>query len=161
MAEQPAANQEVRKIGITRLYLKDASYEAPNTPAAFTDEWQPHVNLNLNTQSSKQDDGQYEVVLSVTVEVKNKDDNAFLCEVQQAGVFTFDGLSEEEIRHVAATFCPNQLYPYARAAISDLVVRGGFPGLTLQPINFDALLAQHQQELQQAQAGAAQTEDRH
>lgn len=161
MAEQQASGDGQRQVGIQRLYLKDASYEAPNTPGAFSEDWKPHVNLNLNTQSSKLDDGNFEVVLTVTVEVKNKDESAFLCEVQQAGVFTFAGLNEEEIRQVAGAFCPNQLYPYARAAISDLVVRGGFPGLTLQPINFEALLAQHQKELQQAQAGAAQTDDRH
>jgi preprotein translocase subunit SecB len=44
-------------------------------------------------------------------------------------------------------YCPNQLFPYVREAISDIVLKGSFPQLVLQPVNFDMLYAQHQQEL--------------
>lgn len=161
MAENTAVDANVRQVGIQRIFLKDASYEAPNTPGVFNAEWKPHINLNINTNSTKLDDGHHEVILTVTAEVKNNDENAFLCEVQQAGVFLFQGLNDEELRTVIGSFCPNQLYPYARAAITDLVAKGGFPGLTLQPLNFDALLAQHAAELQKAQNEAGQSEGRH
>ncbi len=158
---EQVANGQDRQVAIQRIYLKDASFEAPNTPEAFVDEWKPHVNMNINNNTKKLDDDSYEVILTLTVEVKNNDNSAFLCEVQQAGVFTMKGLAEEEIRHVSGTFCPNQLYPYARAAISDMIVKGGFPHLTLQPLNFDLLLAQHQQQVQDAQTGAEASEERH
>jgi preprotein translocase subunit SecB len=43
-------------------------------------------------------------------------------------------------------FCPETLFPFAREAISDLVVKGGFPQLLLAPVNFNALYAQHMQQ---------------
>ncbi len=158
MAEQAAGE---RQVAIQRIYVKDISFESPKAPEVFAEEWKPDINLQLNTRSAKRDDGTYEVVLTVTIDTKNDNGSVFLCEVQQAGVFAINGFSDEEVKQVAGSFCPNQLFPYARAAIADLVSRGGFPNLALQPINFDALLAQHQQEMQKAQTEAAQTEERH
>ncbi|MEM7082764.1 MAG: protein-export chaperone SecB [Pseudomonadota bacterium] len=159
MAEQSA---DERQVAIQRIYVKDISFESPRAPAVFAEKWEPDVNMQLNTRSSKLDgDDLYEVVLTVTLDTKVEGSTIFLCEVQQAGVFVIKGFTEEEIKHVAGSFCPNQLFPYARAAVADLVSRGGFPNLALQPINFDALLAQHQQELQKAQSEAQQTNERH
>ncbi|MFK8032081.1 MAG: protein-export chaperone SecB [Gammaproteobacteria bacterium] len=158
MAEQAAGE---RQIAIQRIYVKDISFESPKSPDVFGEEWKPDVNLQLNTRSAKRDDGTYEVVLTVTIDTKNDNGSVFLCEVQQAGLFAIKGFSDDEVKQVVGSFCPNQLFPYARAAIADLVSRGGFPNLALQPINFDALLAQHQQELQKAKAEADQTDERH
>jgi preprotein translocase subunit SecB len=36
--------------------------------------------------------------------------------------------------------------------VADLVVKGGFPSLLLQPINFDALYMQHMQQQTEAPA---------
>jgi preprotein translocase subunit SecB len=36
------------------------------------------------------------------------------------------------------------LFPYARAAVSQLVTQGGFPQFLLPPVNFDALYASNQ-----------------
>jgi preprotein translocase subunit SecB len=44
------------------------------------------------------------------------------------------------------------LFPFAREVVTDLVLKGGFPQMLLQPVNFDALYAQHQQEKQGAAA---------
>jgi preprotein translocase subunit SecB len=52
--------------------------------------------------------------------------------------------------HLLGSYCPNLLFPYAREAISDLVGKGGFPPMLLAPVNFDALYAQHIQQMQQA-----------
>jgi len=164
MAEQPitgATEAQGKQVGVQRIYLKDSSFESPGSPAVFAEEWKPHINMSLNTGTAKLDEGGYEVVLTVTVDVKNNDKAAFLCEVQQAGVFIMEGFSEPETQQVAGSFCPTQLYPYARAAIADLVSKGGFPTLTLQPINFEALLAQHFKDVQQAQTEAEQAPDRH
>lgn len=168
MAEQanagttnPAANQNEKQVGVQRIYLKDSSFESPRTPAVFAEEWKPHINMSLNTNTEKLDAGGYEVTLTVTVDVKNNEKAAFLCEVQQSGVFILEGLTEPETQQVAGSFCPAQLYPYARAAIADLVSKGGFPTLTLQPINFEALLAQHFREVQQAQSEAPEQSEQH
>ena len=134
------------QFGIQRLYVKDISFEAPNSPQMFLQEWQPEMDLNLDTKANNLDANIREVVLTVTVTVKVKEQMAFLVEVKQAGIFTIQGFNDEQLEHMLGSFCPTILYPYAREAITDLVVRGGFPQLYLNPINFDLLFEQAKQK---------------
>jgi preprotein translocase subunit SecB len=46
------------------------------------------------------------------------------------------------LRQLLATVAPTILFPYAREAIDNLVVKGGFPPLMIAPVNFDALFRQ-------------------
>lgn len=147
MAEQNA-EADLKNFGIQKIYVKDMSFETPNSPAVFTMDWKPEINLELNTQASKIAEGVHEVVLSLTVTAKLGDNTAYLAEVQQAGVFAMQGFPEAELAPMIGAFCPGTLYPYAREAVSDLVARGGFPQLVLAPINFDALFAQQIQKVQ-------------
>ena len=142
-------------FGIVRVYLKDVSFETPNSPEVFRQDFNPDVNLQLNTSVNKLEDSLYEVVLNVTVTSKQGDKTGFLVEVQQAGIFELKGYDEAQKGSVLGAYCPNTLYPFAREAISDLVVKGGFPQLLLSPINFDAL---YTQKLTQAEAPAAASE---
>ncbi len=144
--QSTAAEQTQQHFEIQKIYLKDASFEAPNTPEAFTQEWQPNVNVQLNTNAKTIGDKQFEVVLSVTVTAENQEKNAFLVEVQQAGVFGLDGFEEDQLKGMLGSFCPDILFPYAREAVSDLVTRGGFPQLLLAPVNFDALYMEHMKQ---------------
>jgi len=147
-----------QQFAIQKLYLKDVSFESPTSPAMFTKDWQPEVNLDMNTNTQTLSEGVYNVVLSLTATVKNAEQTAFLVEVQQAGIFTVNGFAENEMGHMLGSFCPNILFPYAREAISDLVTKGGFPPLLLAPVNFDALYAQHlAQQQQQADKTEAST----
>ena len=141
--QSDTTQQGNQQFAIQKLYLKDVSFESPNSPAMFTREWQPEVNLDLNTNTQALSEGVYNVVLSLTVTVKNSEQTAFLVEVQQAGIFTVNGFAESELGHMLGSYCPNILFPYAREAISDLVTKGGFPPLLLAPVNFDAVYAQH------------------
>lgn len=143
-----AENQAEQQFAIQKIYIKDISFESPNSPAVFTEEWKPESNLELNTNGKKLEDNVYEVVLSLTVTVKNNDKVAHLVEIQQAGIFSVAGFSDSELSHMLGSFCPNILFPYAREAVSDLVTRGGFPQLLLAPVNFDAIYAQHLQQMQ-------------
>jgi preprotein translocase subunit SecB len=154
MAEEndQAAGNEDQKFAILRIYLKDVSFETPNSPSVFTQEFKPEVNLQLNSTVNEIGDGVYEVVLNVTVTSKQGEKTGFLAEVQQAGIFNVKGFDDDQKGHMLGAYCPNTLYPFAREAISDLVVKGGFPQLLLAPINFDALYAQN---LDQANAQAA------
>ncbi|HSW94489.1 MAG TPA: protein-export chaperone SecB [Gammaproteobacteria bacterium] len=128
---------------IQRIYVKDLSFEAPNTPHTFVEDWKPEVQLNLETKSNRIQDDVHEVVLSVTASVTTSKKPAFVVEIQMAGVFVMSNFPADQIRPMLGSFCPNILFPYAREAISDMVVRGGFPQLILAPVNFDALYAQH------------------
>ena len=131
---------------IQRIYMKDCSFEAPNTPHIFQNDWQPELALELNFAHTELEPTVFEVVLTVTATVKNKETIAFLAEVKQAGVFTINGVAKEQLDHLLGSFCPSVLFPYARAVITSNVVNGSFPQLVLAPINFDALYLQKMQE---------------
>ncbi len=144
---------------IQRIYVKDLSYEAPNTPHTFSDEWKPEVQLNLETKSNRIQDNVHEVILSVTATVGSNKKSAFLVEVHQAGIFSISGFPNDQLHQMLGSFCPNILFPYAREVVSDLVVRGGFPQLILAPVNFDALYAQHQEEQKKAPKETAEDKE--
>lgn len=148
--------QAEQQFIIERIYVKDISFEAPNSPAVFTENWEPETNLNLNTQVNPLGEDHYEVELHVTVSVKNKEGKtAFLVEVIQAGAFLIKGYPQDQLGHLLASYCPSNLFPYAREVISNLVSKGSFPEMHLSPINFDALYAQRLQE-EQGQANSTQ-----
>jgi preprotein translocase subunit SecB len=132
-----------QQFEIQRIFVKDISFEAPNTPHTFTEEWKPEVALNLETKSNRIQDHLHEVVLSITATVTSSKKTAFLIEVHQAGLFLLNGFTSDTLHQMLGSFCPNILFPYAREVISDIVMRGGFPQLILAPVNFDALYAQH------------------
>jgi preprotein translocase subunit SecB len=134
-------------FGIVRIYLKDVSFETPNSPAIFTQEFRPDVNLQLNTSASQLEDGLYEVVLHLTVTSKQGEKTGFLVEIQQAGIFEIKGFDDAQKGHMLGAYCPDTLYPFAREAVSDLVTKGGFPQLLLAPINFEAVYAQNQKNV--------------
>ena len=149
--EQQAAPQTPQlELGIQRVYIKDVSFETPNSPEIFTAEWKPNMDINLGTETKKLSDNIFEVVLKVTVTVKSEEKTAFLAEVHQAGIFMIKGLEESQLAPVFGITCPNILFPYVREAVSDLVNKGSFPQLVLSPINFEALFAQQMQQQQQS-----------
>ncbi|MGC1182178.1 protein-export chaperone SecB [Legionella sp.] len=148
-------NNETQFI-IQRIYVKDLSFETPNTPAVFQQQWEPELNLDLNTTSTQLETGVYEVVLTVTATVKNQKAIAFLIEVKQAGIFTIQGAPDNQLDHLLNSFCPNILFTYAREAITSQVIRGSFPQLVLAPINFDAL---YMQQLAEKQKGIPQAKE--
>ena len=150
---QPAGG-DAPQFAIHRVYLKDVSFETPNSPAVFSQEFKPEINLQLNTSVNRLEDDVFEVVLNLTVTSREGERTGFLVEVQQAGIFTLSGFDEAQKGSMLGAYCPNILFPFAREAISDLVVKGGFPQLLLAPINFDALYAQNQQQQQLDSAGA-------
>jgi len=148
MTEEAQATE--KQFSIQKIYIKDMSFETPNSPKVFTEKWEPSVEFNLGTNVLPLENSMYEVALIVTITVKNSDTTAYLVEVNQAGIFALGGFSDAEMGPMLASFCPNILFPYAREVISDLVTKGGFPQMLLAPVNFDALYAQHLQQAQQA-----------
>lgn len=125
---------------IQRIYVKDLSFESPQTPNIFNNpEWKPEVNIELSVKNEKLQNNTYEVLLLITVTLNHEKKAVLVTEIKQAGIFTVEGVEGEQLNHLLASYCPNILFPYAREVISDVVVRGGFPQLLLAPVNFDAL----------------------
>ena len=130
-------------LALQNVYLKDCSYESPNGPR-IDGNWNPQINLDLQTSSTALGPEVREVVLTVTVSAKHGDVTIFLVEVKQAGLFVVRNLPESDLKRAVSTICPGVLFPYARAAVSQLVSQGGFPQFLLPPVNFEALYAANQ-----------------
>ena len=147
--------EENQQFAIQKIYLKDVSFESPNSPQAFTDgEWKPQINVQINSSHQGIADDTHEVLLSITVTAKHNEKTAFLVEVKQAGIFTLSGFPEENMAGMLGAYCPETLFPYAREAISELISKGGFPQLLLAPVNFNALYSQQMQQQSTAQSEA-------
>ncbi len=152
------AQPEVQvQLQLERIYLKDCSFESPQSPSVFAENWQPEMRLDINTSTNSLPQGRVEVVLRATVEAQHKTEGtvAFICEVQQAGVFLVSGEDVNAKRRALGTICPNMLFPYVREAMDSMVVKGGFPALQLSPVNFDALYAQAIEQQASADADEA------
>lgn len=150
--------QQQAQFQLQKLYTKDVSFEIPNAPQVFQEDGQVEIKMNLAQRVENLAEGVHEVVLTVTVTANIGEKTAYLVEVQQAGIFSINGLKEQAQHAALNTLCPHTLFPYARRLVTDLVADGGFPPLVLQPINFDQIYAQRLQEAQaQANAGEEQT----
>ncbi len=142
------------KVNFTvhNIYVKDISFETPNSPKVFTLDWKPKLEFEIQMGRALLEDNLYEVSMSITVTVsveqaENSDSDkmtAFLVEVKQAGIFLLEGVSDpQQIDYILSTAAPTILFPYARQVISNLVTQGGFPQLVVPPMNFDAMYQQH------------------
>ncbi len=132
---------------IQRLYLKDLSLEQPNSPQILLEQGQPQVEINLTLGAEPIADGMYEVTVMATVTTKVNDKTLFLVEAKQGGIFEIRNIPDEQLKQILGIACPNIVYPYLRAVVSDVCTRGGFPPVVLSEVNFQAMY-----EAQQAQA---------
>jgi preprotein translocase subunit SecB len=141
------SEQQQPLFGVEKLYLKDMSLEVPNAPQIFMEREAPQVEVHVHNEAhTLAQEGLYEVVLTITVTAKINDKTVFLVETAQAGIFQIRNLGQQEIDAVLGTLCPTILLPYAREAVSSLVGRAGFPPVTLQHMDFQAV---YQQRLEQ------------
>ena len=143
----PPSDPSAQELVLQNVYIKDASFEAPTGPNIPVTEWNPQFGLNMNTSAAVVADNVHEIVLTITLEAKVGERVAYLVEVKQAGTFVIRNYPMDDARRIVGGFCPGVLFPYARQAVSDLILRGGFPPFLLPPVNFDALF---QQSLEQS-----------
>jgi preprotein translocase subunit SecB len=133
------------------MYLKDLSLEQPNSPQILLEQAQPQVDINLAMQAGAVVEGIYEVTVTATVTTKVKDKVLFLVEAKQAGIFEIRNLPDDQMQGILSIVCPQMIYPYLRAIVSDVCTRAGFPPILLTEVNFQAMF-----EAQQAQHAAQQ-----
>ncbi|MBB1125315.1 protein-export chaperone SecB [Thiospirillum jenense] len=142
MADTDQAPTGERQFLVRTIYTKDLSFESPNAPEIFRDEWKPDSTLQFDIKLQQLAEHTHEVVLTLTTTAKLGEKTAFLIEVQQAGIVTIGGFTEAELGQLFYVYCPSILYPYARQTVMDLVAKGGFPPLVLQHVAFDQIYAQ-------------------
>jgi preprotein translocase subunit SecB len=133
----PAADPNAPVVNPQAVYIKDCSFESPGGPF-----------VNAIAQDM------HEVVLQVNLEAKAGDKVVWLLELQQAGAFLIRNLSAADLGQVLSIVAPNYLMAFARATVSELVTKGGFPPFLLPLVTFEALHARAQQQAGQQGAGA-------
>jgi preprotein translocase subunit SecB len=134
---------------IQRMYLKDLSLEQPNAPQILLEQQQPQVDINLTLSAENVTEGIYEVCVTATVNTKVGDKTLFLVEAKQAGIFEIRNVPQDQVEGILGIVCPQMVYPYLRAIVSDVCTRAGFPPVLLTEVNFQAMF-----EAQQAQRAA-------
>lgn len=138
---------------ILRLYTKNVSLESPNSPEVFKVTGNPDIQIQLSNEERNVEDDLHEVTLKITVTAKMEEEVLFIAEVEQAGLFSLVGFSDEQKNHLKGAYCPNILYPYVRKALDDIITGAGFPPVVLAPLNFEAVYAERQAQI------AAQAEE--
>ncbi len=141
MTENASAAEQI--FMTKRIFVKDFSFEAPGGVDTFTHPWDPEVTVDVDVAKEALGEDHYEVVLTLTITTANAGATAFMIEVFQGGIFQCRGFAEDELHRVLHAVCPNLLFPYAAEAVDGMTLKGSFPALTLQPINFDALYQQN------------------
>ena len=128
-----------QEFAIRRIYIKDVSFEAPGGAHTFTQAWDPEVKVDVDVALDTLGDTTFDVTLILTVVMRNAGETAFMIEVLQSGIFHVSGYDEATRHRILHTVCPNALFPYAREVIDGLAVKGSFPALMLEPVNFEAI----------------------
>ncbi|MDG2155128.1 MAG: protein-export chaperone SecB [Gammaproteobacteria bacterium] len=137
------SNAASKQFLLHQMYIKDLSFESPNTPEVFKQvDAEMETKLNIKNSHRELGENRFEVILHLSVHAKRGEQTVFLIEIDQAGIFEMRGFHKEELGQIIGTHCPATLFPYVRETISSTATRGGFPPLVLQPINFEALYAQ-------------------
>lgn len=139
-------------FSMQKIYLKGSVFESPNASSIFRQDWKPRTTLELDIQHSQVDSGCYEVVLTVSLTARNADQLAFTLEVEQAALFLISGFPEDQLNQALGAACPSIMFPYLRENVDHLLVKGGYPALTLAPVNFDALYNEQGQQKDRAKS---------
>lgn len=145
----PDASKTVNvSIGIGAQYIKDFSFESPNTPMIFNElQTKPQMSLDVNVMSRGLGGGTFESVLKIKMESRLANKTAFIVELAYAGLFTLPELPEEQVKLFLLVEAPRLLFPFARAIISNAVREGGFPNVALQPMDFMSIYAAQQENV--------------
>jgi len=152
MAEKNNTKKEDMPVfRLEKLYLKDLSFESPNTPEVFfLQDQEPKVEMNLKMTNKKVDDKHWEICMeiSATITDTKSDKTLMIVEVEHAAAFLMENIPEEHIEQVLHVDCPTILFPYTRQIVSQVSVDGGFMPFLMEPINFPALYQSKKQKEQ-------------
>jgi preprotein translocase subunit SecB len=149
---QPNGNDTAPAVGVISQYVKDLSFENPNSPAVYQWQTQPKIEVDFNIGSTKLNDEIYEVALRIEVRATADGQTAFAVDLMYAGLIGIRNVADEaDIQAFLLAEAPRILFPFARHIIAQTVQEGGFPPLMLDPIDFAHMF---QQKLAEDQAKA-------
>lgn len=133
-------------IAVNAQYIKDLSFESPESPESLVDKSTPKVELGLDVRVEPlgEEKESFEVSLKIQASAARESKTGesktiFIIELVYAGVFTLENIPEEDQNAVLAIECTSMIFPFARKIIADTTQSGGFQPLMIDPINFAAL----------------------
>lgn len=144
----------VLPVQVLAQYIKDFSFENPNSPASIvTDMGQPQTNVRINVQVRDTGNELYEVILLTRIESRYQktDKAAFIIELAYACLVSMPQIPVQQREPVLKIEVPRLIFPFAREVIGNSTMRGGYPPLWLQPVNFEALYLREKQQAAQQQ----------
>ena len=123
-------------FSMQKIYLKKNIFTSPNSASVFGTDWKPETTLDLNIANTAiDDDGRYEVIISVKVTATNENIVAFSHEVDQAALFLISGFPDERLEEALNSACPLIMFPYLRETIDHVLMKAGYPPLMLSLIH--------------------------
>jgi preprotein translocase subunit SecB len=140
----PLENAALPQLNVLAQYIKDLSFENPNSPASLgPQDKQPQINIQINVTAKNIGEHDYEIALSIDGKAENAGTLLFAFELIYAGVFRVQNVAQENLHPLLMIECPRLLFPFAREIISTSVRNGGFPPLMLDPVDFVGLYRQN------------------
>jgi preprotein translocase subunit SecB len=150
-----AATSPQIRMQVLSQYIRDMSFENLAVQKGLTGgDIQPEIQLAVSLDARKRTvANQYEVVTKYKVSSRNKanGENLFLLELEYAGSFQIEGVSDEQLHPFLLIECPRLLFPFVRRIIADITREGGFPPVTVDTVDFLALYRQELTRRAQAQ----------
>ena len=129
-----------KKYEILNQFIKDLSFEAPNSPKIFFErlEEKPAIEVGFEVNSNPAGENLFEVNLHVTVKNSIKDRVLYFIELSYSSmVGLMSGNKAEENTEILIRKVPAHLFPFVRAIIAGLTRESGFPPFVLAPVDFD------------------------
>ncbi|MGN6277943.1 MAG: protein-export chaperone SecB [Sphingomonas sp.] len=148
---QPNGADTMPAAGMISQYVKDLSFENPNSPAIYQNANAPQIDVQFNIGANQVSDEIHEVVLKIDVKAEVDGQVAFIVDFSYGGLFGLRNVPQEAIQPFLLGEAPRLLFPFARRVVSDAIRDGGFPPLLLEPIDFNGLYVQ--QAAARAQGG--------
>lgn len=156
-APASAGEEQMPSIAISGQYIKDLSFEAPNTPQVFEalQNEMPNIPIEVDVAANGVGENFYEVVLKVRAEAKVQDQLCYILEMEYAGLFMVN-VPQEALAPVLLVECPLIIFPFLRRIVADATSDGGFAPLMLAPIDFASLYQQRVAQAGVEEGGAAE-----
>ena len=156
-----ATPPQIPQMKVLGQFIRDMSFENILSQKPVEGQVQPDIQVQVALDAKKGGaDGQYEVISKYNITSKNKgsENVLFVLELEYAGLFQIENISDEQLHPFLMIECPRMVFPFVRRIVSDVTRDGGFPPLNLDNIDFVALYRQQLAQHQAKQAeGAAET----
>lgn len=139
LSKAKSAAPENLQLKLHRIHLKNSLFEAATLTLSLIEHPpQPTVDLQVYANVYTQEKN-HEAVLTLQVTAKHQDSLLWRAQCQMAGLYTLLNFTEEQQKQTLNGFCMSQIYPYACAEVSRMVMQGGFPHVHLNPMDFGQL----------------------